>query len=298
MKSKDNRLRTAFFLNLSFSIFEIFGGIFTNSIALLSDAVHDIGDSLSLGLSWFLQEKSKKKPDAKYTFGYARYSLLGGLISALVLIAGSTILIIEAIPRIINPQIVNLPWLIGFSIVGIVVNGLAAYKTASGHSLNEKMVSFHLFEDVFGWAALLISAIVMSIWDIPILDPLLSVFFTIFILSHVYKNIRAIFEIFLEKAPKHINLIEIQTILESHPSIQNIHHIHVWTLEGNLVLMTFHALMKSDLSKKEIIDAQSWMHEILSRAGIHHATIEVECNEECIEPDCPPTSGTVNHHHH
>ena len=302
-KTSENRLRTAFFLNFGFSILEIFGGLFTNSIALLSDAIHDIGDSLSLGLSWFLNEKSKKKPDSKYTFGYARYSLLGGLVSALVLIAGAVYLIIEAIPRIINPEEINVPWLIGFAVVGIIINGIAAFKTAKGHSINEKMVSLHLFEDVAGWVVLLISAIIMFFWDIPILDPILSILFTLYILTHVYKNIKAIFEIFLEKAPKGINIDAIASQLKLNPNIKEIHHVHTWSLEGNLILMTLHVVINSELDKNQVVEEQKWIHHALHDFGIHHATIEIECDDLCSNPDCDPISQVeetnhIGHHHH
>jgi len=300
-KTKENRLRTAFFLNFFFSILEIIGGLFTNSVALLSDAVHDIGDSISLGLSWFLNEKSKKKPDEKYTYGYARYSLLGGLISAIVLIIGSTLLIIESIPRIMNPVEINVPWLIAFAIVGIAINGYAAFRTSKGHSINERMVSLHLFEDVFGWIVLLISSIVMAIWDFPILDPLISIAFTLYIMTHVYKNLKLIVEIFLEKAPKGIDIEAIRNQLLTHPLIDDIHHIHIWTLEGNLVLMTFHALMNADSSKETIIETQSWIHEVLEESGIHHSTVELECGGICYGEECDPISETEpenQHHHH
>ncbi len=295
-----NRLKLAFFLNFGFSILEVIGGIFTNSIALLSDAVHDIGDSFSIGMSWFLNEKAKKKPDSKYTYGYARYSLLGGFISAIVLLVGSIILIIEAIPRILNPEEINTTWLIGFAVIGVLVNGWAAYSTSKGHSLNEKMVSLHLFEDVFGWVALLISAIVMSIWDIPILDPLLSIIFTLYILTHVYKNVTAIFEVFLEKAPEKYNLDVIKSRLEAHPKVLNIHHIHLWSLEGNMALMTFHAQMRSAMTKAQLRETQNWMHTLLEEFDIHHATIEIEFELDSSCDECDPGSEireSIHHHH-
>lgn len=301
-KFKENRLKTAFLLNLSFSIFEIIGGFFTNSVALISDAIHDFGDSVSLGLSWFLSEKSKKKPDERYTFGYARYSLLGGLISAIILVAGSTWLIFESIPRIINPEPINIPWVIGFSIVGIIINGLAAFKTAKGSSLNEKMVSLHLLEDVAGWVALLTSAIIMSFVDIPILDPLLSIVFTLIILRHVYKNVKAIIVVFLEKAPKGIDVPGIINQLKSNPNIIDVHHVHIWTLEGNLVLMTLHVVMKDYLEKEQVVIEQKWIHHLLADLGVNHATIEIECDNHCINQDCNPVEDldldNHDHHHH
>ncbi len=295
---KENRLKTAFFLNFIFSIIEVVGGFLTNSVALFSDAIHDLGDSLSLGLSWFLNEKSKKKPDQNYTYGYARYSLLGGLISSLVLLIGSTILVIEAIPRLLSPEPVNVPWLFGFAILGIIINGIAALKTSKGHSLNEKMVSLHLLEDVGGWAILLVSSIVMMIWTVPILDPILSIGFTLYILSHVYRNLKAIFEIFLERSPKNINLNELREALINHELIKDIHHIHIWTLEGQLTLLTMHVQMESSASKEKVTDTQKWIHETLLSFGIHHSTVEIECFQPCETVDCDPGASIDEPHHH
>ncbi len=298
-KKNNNRIKTAFFLNLIFSIFEIIGGLFTNSIALASDAIHDFGDSVSLGISWILDHKSKKKPDESYTFGYARYSLLGGLISAIILVAGSTWLIIEAVPRIINPEPINIPWVIGFSILGIIINGIAAYKTAKGNSLNEKMVSLHLFEDVAGWVALLISAIIMNYVDVPILDPILSIIFTLIILSHVYKNVKKIIEVFLEKAPNGIDIHKIIKQMTDNPNIKDVHHVHTWTLEGNLVLMTLHVVMRDSLDKEQVIVEQKWIHHLLKDLGINHATIEIECDNHCLNEDCNPLENIeIDHSHH
>lgn len=297
----ENRIKTAFFLNLIFSILEIIGGIFTNSIALASDAIHDFGDSISLGISWILDHKSKKKPDEFYTFGYARYSLLGGLISAIILVAGSTWLIIEAVPRIISPEPINIPWVIGFSILGILINGFAAYKTAMGNSLNEKMVSLHLLEDVAGWIALLISAIIMNYINVPILDPILSIIFTLIILSHVYKNVKMIIEVFLEKAPKGMDINKIIKQLMENPNIKDVHHVHTWTLEGNLVLMTLHVVMSDSINKEQVIIEQKWMHHLLNDLGINHATIEIECDNHCLNEDCNPLDNIDTdhlHHHH
>lgn len=298
-KKNNNQIKTAFFLNLIFSIFEIIGGLFTNSIALASDAIHDFGDSVSLGISWILDHKSKKKPDESYTFGYARYSLLGGLISAIILVAGSTWLIIEAVPRIINPEPINIPWVIGFSILGIIINGIAAYKTAKGNSLNEKMVSLHLFEDVAGWVALLISAIIMNYVDVPILDPILSIIFTLIILSHVYKNVKKIIEVFLEKAPNGIDIHKIIKQMTDNPNIKDVHHVHTWTLEGNLVLMTLHVVMRDSLDKEQVIVEQKWIHHLLKDLGINHATIEIECDNHCLNEDCNPLENIeIDHSHH
>lgn len=152
----------AFLLNMFFSIFEIIGGIFTNSVAIISDAIHDFGDSVSIGISYFLEKKSKKKPDDKYTYGYTRYSILGATVTNTILIIGSILVIFNAIERIINPAQINYDGMIIFAVFGVAVNFLATYFTKNGHSLNQKAVSLHMLEDVLGWLVVLIGAIVIK----------------------------------------------------------------------------------------------------------------------------------------
>ena len=152
-------IKVAFFLNFGFAIIEIIGGFLTNSVAILSDAVHDLGDSLSLGLAWYFQKYSRKKSDSTYTYGYRRFSLVGALANSLVLIVGSILILTEAIPRIFNPQQAHPQGMMMLAVLGIAVNGVAMLRLRRGKSLNEKVVSLHLMEDVLGWIAVLVGAI-------------------------------------------------------------------------------------------------------------------------------------------
>ncbi|HET8753741.1 MAG TPA: cation diffusion facilitator family transporter, partial [Salinimicrobium sp.] len=199
-------LKLAFFLNVGFTIFEIIGGFYINSVAIISDAVHDLGDSLSLGTAWYLQKKSNQGSNAKFSFGYKRFSLLGALINSLVLIAGSVYVITEAIGRLLEPEHSDAQGMIFFAIFGIAVNGFAAYKLSGGKTMNEKVVSWHLLEDVLGWVAVLIVGIVLSFKDIHYLDPALSLFITAYILWNVLKRLKETLFIFLQGVPEDINL--------------------------------------------------------------------------------------------
>lgn len=297
-----SRLALAFFLNLGFSVFEVIGGFYTNSVAILSDSIHDLGDSVSIGISWLMDFKARKKPTKTYTYGYARYSLLGALISSLILLVGSTIMVIEAIQRLSAPEPVQATEMIWFAVIGIVINGWGALHASKGKSINEKAVGLHLFEDVFGWVAVLLGSIAMTIWEIPILDSLLSIGFTIFIMTHVVKNIRSIIEVFLEKAPGHIDIEKVQTDLLAVKGILDVHHVHVWSLEGQIPLITLHVVLKSGVKEEQYQQIQKTLHELLHEAGLEHATIEMEydpqvCEEADFEKDgyCPETE---EHHHH
>ena len=191
-------IRTAFFLNLSFTLVEIVGGILTNSIAIMSDALHDLGDSISLGLSWKLQNLSERKRDQKFSFGYRRFSLLGSLINGLVLIAGSILILSEAIPRLFNPETPHAKGMLALALLGIVVNGAAVFKLQKGKSLNERAVSWHLLEDVLGWFAVLVVSIVMMFKNMPILDPVLSIIITLWVLYNIAGNLKKTFFVFLQ----------------------------------------------------------------------------------------------------
>ncbi|MFP4477896.1 MAG: cation diffusion facilitator family transporter [Candidatus Izemoplasmatales bacterium] len=298
--SSEKRMLLSFILNFIFTIFEFIGGLLTGSIALMSDSVHDFGDSISIGVAIFLEKKSKKKPNYKYTYGYYRFSLLGGLISSFVLIMGSTIIIYRAIERLINPEpLLDPQLLVIFAVVGVVVNGLAAYNASKGTSANERVISLHLLEDVFGWVALLITALIINIFDVHILDVLLSLLFSLYIIYHVIRNLKDILEIFLEKAPSSPKISEIKEKLLKNEAVLDIHHVHYWTLEGSIPIITFHAVVSKDKTPKEIHNIQNEIHESLKDLGIDHMTVQIEFSGlDCLADDCDDIEARKKHQHH
>ena len=293
MKSEKNIL-IAFILNLFFSIFEFIGGTITNSVAIISDSIHDIGDSLSIGISYFLEKKSKKKPDNKYTYGYVRYSVIGSIITTTILIVGSILVIYNAIKRLINPVDINYNGMIIFAIIGTLVNFLAAYFTKDGHSLNQKTVNLHMLEDVLGWLVVLIGAIIMRFTDIKIIDPILSILVALFIFINAIKNLKTIIDIFLEKTPSNINIEHLKEHLLKIKGVEDIHHIHIWSIDGYNNYATLHVVTKSDSKKIKHL-----VKEELSEHGIIHTTVELEePGEHCEEEHCNPKLKHHEHHHH
>lgn len=292
---KTSNIKIAFFLNLSFTLFEIVGGLMTNSVALISDAIHDLGDSLSLGVSWYLEHLSKKKPNETFTYGYGRFSVLGGLITSVVLLIGIIFIMLEAIPRVLNPEPINAPVVLVFAVFGVLVNGYAAYKTTKGSSINERVISLHLLEDVLGWAILLIAAAVMSFIELPILDPILSILYSLFILYHVFKNLKEIGLVFLEGFDQ---MSEQQLIskLVLNQKVLDVHHVHYWTLDGHSNYISLHVLLKEETSPKEHDEIIHDLKHQLEHLNFHHATIESEY-QKCQGENCPPTVEQHHHHH-
>lgn len=276
-------LRVAFFLNLGFTVIEIIGGLYTNSIAILSDALHDLGDSLSLGLAWYLENYSKKKGDAKYSYGYGRYSLLGALINAIVLITGSTIILFEAIPRILDPEYANAPGMIILAVLGIIVNGLAVLKLKDEKGINAKVVGLHLLEDVLGWTAVLIAGIVLMFWNVPVIDPILAVLLTSYILYNVVKNLRQTLSIFLQASPGEINVAEIDAKLRSLDGVISTHHTHVWSLDGAKHVLTTHIVVKDETDREGVMSIKKKAKDIAFGSDVSHITVEVDFeNEDCV----------------
>lgn len=297
MKSEKNIL-TAFILNISFSIFELIGGIFTNSISIISDAVHDFGDALSIGISLILEKISKKKPDEKYTYGYARYSVLGALITTIVLTIGSIFVILGGINRILNPKPINYDGMIIFAIFGVVINFLAAYFTREGNSINQKAVNLHMLEDVLGWVVVLIGSILMKFTNISLVDSIMSIGIAIFILINAFKNLKDILDLFLEKTPKDISVEEIKKHLLDIKEIGDVHHIHIWSMDGFTNYSTMHIVTE----EKNIKELKNKIREEMSELGISHTTIEIEDKDDnCEEKECEikiNNEGIHHHHHH
>ncbi|MEX0812701.1 MAG: cation diffusion facilitator family transporter [Chitinophagales bacterium] len=279
-EASGKNLKIAFFLNFGFTILEIVGGLYVNSIAIISDAIHDLGDSLSLGIAWYLNKKSKKGASEKFSFGYARFSLLGAVINSLVLILGSVFVINEAISRILEPEASNAQGMILFAIFGIAVNGYAAWKLSGGKSMNEKVVSLHLLEDVLGWVAVLIVGIVLLFKEINYLDPALSLLITIYILWNVIKRLKESVYIFLQKKPEDINQQEIEAEIMKIENIDSLHHTHIWSLEGENHVFTTHVKLKNISDPNQIIDIKKQLKEILGKYPFQHYTIETELDKE------------------
>lgn len=293
MKS-DKKILVAFLLNLFFSVFEFIGGVFTGSVAIASDALHDLGDAVGIGVSWFLEHKSKQKPDGKYTYGYGRYSVIGGLLTNLILLLGSVAVIAGAVQRLIHPEPIHSDGMILFAVIGAAVNLAAAWFTREGDSLNQKAVNLHMLEDVLGWVVVLVGAVVIRFTGFTAIDPILSMAVAAFILIHALQGAKQILELLLERTPKGICTEELQRHLLHIDGVEDVHHIHIWSMDGNNHYATLHAVTSADGHR--IKDA---IREELEEHGICHVTIELEQpGEHCHHQVCCPAETSYGHHHH
>ena len=264
----ERNIFVAFLLNLAFSVFELVGGLFIGSIALLSDAVHDFGDALSICFSYLFERKSHRAPDGRYTYGYARFSLLGGVLTTVILIFGSLGVLYHAILRILHPTPIHYDGMILFAIVGVIINSAAVFFTQKGTSLSQKAVNLHLWEDALGWVVVLIGAIVMRFTDFAILDPILSILTAAVILIHAAKLLNSLFRIFLQAVPEGLDPAHIRATLCDIDGVHDVRHIHIWSLDGNTHTATMHVVADTALKQT--------LREALNSLGIPHATLEFD----------------------
>ena len=276
----NNRIGWAFFLNVTFTIIELIGGWLTNSTAIMADAVHDLGDSLSIGFAWILSRFSDKEASDRFSYGYRRLTLFGALVNCIVLVIGSIWVLFEAIPRLSNPEMPVVEGMLGLAILGVVVNGYAVFKLKAGKTLNEKVLTWHLLEDVLGWVAVLIVSVVLLFVELPILDPLLSIGFTLFILFNVFRNLKSTLVLFLQATPDEKAQRNIETEILAMPEIKGIHHMHFWSLDGESHVLTAHLELTKNLCVDEIINLKKRVALALSSYHLSHTTIEFEFPDE------------------
>lgn len=283
--SREKNIKFVALLNISFTLIELVGGLLTNSLAILSDALHDLGDSVALSTSWYAEHKAKAPPDEKRTFGYQRLSLFGALFSATVLLAGSLFILSEAVQRLFSPEPVNSIGMLWLAVIGIVFNSIGMFRLKRGESMNEKVLSWHLLEDVFGWVVVFVGAIVIYFTDYYLIDPVITIFYTLFILWGVVRNLREVYNILMQGVPAHIDVMKIKSAVLALPGVKGVHDVHVWSLEGATDVFTGHVVLEDSLlPDTEVLKAK--IKATLAQHHIEHSTIELESERECASADC------------
>lgn len=272
----------AFWLNAFFVVVEAVGGWATNSVAILSDALHDFGDCLSLGTAWFLAKKAEQPRDGRYSYGYRRFSLLGSVFLSGVLTVSSAVMLAEAGKRLFAPEEVGAKGMMWIAAFGVVVNGAAALRVKKGTSLNERAVFLHVMEDVLGWVAVLAAAAVMSVADVPVLDPLLSIGIAAWVLWNVARNLRGVFRILLQGVPEDVDPEGLKSRILAVEGVEEVHDLHLWSLDGESHVMTLHVVTRAE----DVREVKRAVAAAAKGFRVGHATIEVERPGEGCETDC------------
>ncbi len=294
--ASDQRILTAFLLNLFFAVAEGIGGVLTGSVSVLSDAVHDLGDSIGIGISFVLERIGKKHSDSHYTYGYTRYSVLGSVITNLLLIFGSIVVTVTAVRRLLHPVTVEHDGMILFAVFGILVNGVAAAFTHRGESLNQKAVSLHMLEDVLGWVCVLAGAVVIKLTGFVQIDAIISIGVAVFLTVHAVKGLKAAMAIFLEKVPDTVDLETLSAELTAIDGVAAVHHLHLHSLDGFHHAASVHVVTASDSH-----GVRTAVEYLLTERGAVCTTVQIEHPDTvCTRHHCHivPTVERHCHHHH
>ena len=267
----------AFFLNLSYAIIEfIAGGVFSSS-AVLADSVHDLGDAIAIGISAFLETISNREEDSHYTLGYKRFSLLGALVTAVILMTGSVLVILENITKLFHPQPVNDEGILWLGIIAVSINVLASLVVRKGKTKNESILSLHFLEDTLGWVAVILMAIVLRFTDWYILDPLLSLVISIFILSKAIPRFWSTLKIFLDAVPEGVDIQRVKSDLEQLDHVASINQLNLWTMDGLEKNAIVHVCLK-EIEQMEL--CKESIRTLLKNYGFQNITIEVDADLE------------------
>jgi cobalt-zinc-cadmium efflux system protein len=279
---KTQAIGWALALNIVFTLVEAVGGLLTNSMAILANALHDLGDSFGLIVAYFLERKATQKPDTRFTYGYSRLSLLSALLNALVLITGSVLVLTKAVPRLFHPEHSDARGMIVLAVLGMTFNGYAAYKMRRGQTLNEGVLSWHLVEDALGWIAVLVIGVVSYFTEIRILDPLLSILLMVYVLWNVAGRLRQTVYLFLQGTPLDIDAL--QASLARIPGVLSVHDTHAWSQDGEHHVVSTHLGIQKDLPESKVIAIKCRARELIRQPEVH-VTIEIEYEgETCTLP--------------
>ena len=266
----------AFFLNLSYAIVEfIAGGIFGSS-AVLADSVHDLGDAIAIGISAFLETISNREEDRQYTWGYKRFSLLGALVTAVILITGSILVILENITKLFNPQPVNDEGILWLGIIAVSINLLASLVVRKGKTKNESVLGLHFLEDTLGWLAVILMATILKFTDWYILDPLLSLVISIFILTKAIPRFWSALKIFLDAVPEGVETGDLEKDLEALINVKSVNQLSIWSMDGLENNAIIHLCLEDG---EQMMETKNQVRQLLEERGIQNITIEVDASQ-------------------
>ena len=273
-KKAGENLAFVFVMNLTFNIIVIIGGLATNSMAILSDCIHDLSDTISIALAWFLERIAQKDSSDKYSYGYQRFSILGAVIISVFVIIMAFVILSEAIPRLFSPEGVDAEGMLIIAVIGIVFKSISVYRLHKGETFNERAILFHQLGDVFEWIAILVLSIVLMFWDgAPYLDPFVSIGIAIWLIFNLGRNLIKSVQVLLQRAPDNFDVEEFKTSINSIDGVDEIDDFHVWSLDGIDSVLTLKVSIDSWGRQDEIKEC---IYSIASKYHIVDITIEFE----------------------
>lgn len=285
--SKDNALSFAFWLNLAFSIVEVIGGVLTNSTAIIADAFHDLMDAVAIGLAILLEKVSNKKRSAKFSYGYKRFSLLSALGLSIFLLAGSVTMIIAGYHSFFSEKEVHSVGMLVLGVIGLAVNGVAFLKikngaglshhghSHAGHNHNSQSIMLHLLEDVLGWAAVLIGAVIIYFTGWNWIDGVLTIGIALYVGFNAVKNLIATVKVMLQSVPENVDVTQLTEELNQIEGVTNIHDVHIWSMDGSYNVGSVHAVTR-DLAVKSVHDVMNNIMQLMQKYNIQHPTVQIE----------------------
>ena len=279
--STGNGMKTAFWLNASFTVLELVGGILSNSTAIITDAIHDFGDTIAIGSGVWLEKLSKKGRNPTYSYGFKRFSLLSAILLSGFLLTGSSIMLVKSALDLFSPKVVDDQLMLAMAVIGIVVNGIGfwrIYKEERNHGNNSKAVMLHLLEDVLGWVAVLIGSTIIYFTGWYWIDPLLSILIALFIISRTIPNLVASAKIFLQAVPDDVLVENIQNEILSVNGVHTIHDVHIWTMDGDYHVMSLHIVLEEKNAEQEASILQQVV-SIAEKYNVKHPTIQFEASD-------------------
>jgi len=274
-------------LNFLITIAEIIGGIFSGSLSLISDALHNFSDGIAIIITYIAMKLGKKPKTLKYTFGLKRAEILAAIINSSTLIVISFFLIKEAIDKIINPTPITGYLMLIVATIGLIANiaGTLLLKKGSRDSMNMRAAYLHLFSDAISSLAVIIGAVFIIYFQVYWIDPILTILISLYILKEAYSITKEAVEVLMMAAPEGIDANDIKSEVEAFKGVVNIHHLHLWKLNDNTIHFEAHIEVKDDLISN-LMPLKEEIEELLEhKFGIEHTTIQFEigdCNQELI----------------
>lgn len=275
-KNSETRILVAFLLNLLFTFVEIAGSVLTGSVTILSDAIHDFGDCIALGMAWRMEKISKRPANERYQFGYRRFSVVAGLINNMILLMGGVILIVTSVQRFFDPHPINGKGMLIFAVFGIVINGIAMLLTARGKSINERTISMHMLEDVLTWVAVLAVGAVMCFYNLPVLDSVLSIGMTFVIFVGVLRNLKKIFGIITLRSPLSVQEYrKLQEALTERNTVGVLEDLRIYSMDGEDKNAEVSLVLYEEVSAEDLMQLDGQTRRCCKAFGISRTVVQI-----------------------